>query len=98
MSSILRKLERNKVKQNIKKDGRSVRRCFEQEWKDYRENKYVIKDEEGNVISDKTPKNTMKKKKRHFDNVEQYTNFFAFLNGLKDKNEEEDEESVEVVE
>ena len=82
MSNILRKLERNMVKENIKKDGRSVKRCFESEWSKYREKKYVTKDEDGNIISDKTPRNTMKKKQQHFDSMEQYTRFFNYLNGL----------------
>ena len=43
MSSITRKLERNIVKNNIRKDGRSVKRCFGQEWADFREKKYVTK-------------------------------------------------------
>ena len=89
MSSITRKLERNIVKNNIRKDGRSVKRCFEQEWADFREKKYVTKDEEGNVISDRTPRNTMPKKQRHFDNVEQYNRLFAYMDSLKNpKNEE----------
>lgn len=83
MSSVLRKLERNIVKNSIEKDGRSVKKCFEQEWSDYREKKYVTKDEEGNIISDKTPKNTMKRKQYHFDNVEQYNNLFAYIEALE---------------
>lgn len=79
----LRRLQRNIVKNNIANSNRSVKRCFEDEWKTFRENKYVVKDEEGNVISDKTPRNTMPKKQRHFDNVEQYTRMFAFMEGLR---------------
>lgn len=92
MSNILRKIERNKVKAEIKKDGRSVKRNFEEGWRKFREAKYVVKDEEGNVISDKTPRNTMPKKQMHFDNVEQYNRFFAYMNGLK--NEQSKEEVV----
>ena len=89
MSSITRKLERNIVKNNIRKDGRSVKRCFEQEWADFREKKYVTKDEEGNVISDRTPRNTMPKKQNHFDNVEQYNKLFAWMNSLRSESKEE---------
>lgn len=89
MSSVLRKLERNVVKNNIRKDGRSVKRCFEQEWSDFREKKYVTKDDEGNVISDRTPRNTMRKEQQHFDNVEQYNRLFAYMNSLKNAKKEE---------
>lgn len=89
MSSVVRKLERNIVKNNIRKDGRSVKKCFEQEWADFREKKYVTKDEDGKIISDNTPRNTMRKKQRHFDNVEQYNRLFAYMDSLKNaKNEE----------
>ena len=87
----LRKLERNIVKSNIKKDGRSIKKCFKQEWADFREKKYVVKDENDNVIFDKTPKNTMKKKQSHFDNKEQYFKMFAYLNNLKNMGTEESE-------
>lgn len=96
MSGALRKLERNKVKSEIKKDGRSVRRNFEDGWRKYREEKYVTKDEEGNVISYKTPKNTMPKKQQHFDNIEQYSRLFAYMNSLKAKKSEEPVEKVEI--
>ena len=86
----LRRLERNKVKHEIIKDGRSVKRCFEGSWKKYREAKYVTKDEEGNIISDKTPKNTMPKKQMHFDNVEQYNRLFAYVNSKKEETTNEE--------
>lgn len=82
MSSITRKIERNVIKNKIKKDRRSVKECFTNEWAKFRENKYVVKDKDGNVLSDNTPKNTMTKKQRHFDNVEQYSRLFAFMEGL----------------
>lgn len=81
--SFIRKLEREMVKAKIKKDKRSIKRCFEQEWSDFREKKYITKDKKGNIISDKTPRNTMRKKQSHFDNVEQYTRFFAYMDSLK---------------
>lgn len=56
---------------------------------DYREKKYVIKDEDGNVIVDNTPKNTMKKKQNHFDNVESYNRLFAYIESLKNDEKEE---------
>lgn len=95
MSSILRTLERNTVKENIKKDGRSIKNCFETEWKKYRENKYVTKDEEGNIISNKTPKNTMKKKQQHFDSMEQYTRFFNYVDSLKSEEVKEENKKTE---
>lgn len=85
----LRRLERNKVKHEIRKDSRSVKRNFEDSWKKYREAKYIKKDEDGNIISNKTPKNTMPKKQYHFDNFEQYNRLFAYANGLKAANEKE---------
>lgn len=97
MSGALRKLERNKVKSEIKKDGRSVKRNFEDGWRKYREAKYVVKDEEGNVISDKTPRNTMPKKQQHFDNFEQYNRLFAYMNNLKNASSEEQKEKVEII-
>lgn len=81
--SFIRKLERGIIKAKIKKDKRSIKRCFEQEWSDFREKKYIAKDKKGNIISDKTPRNTMKKKQFHFDNAEQYTRFFAYMDSLK---------------
>jgi len=95
----LRKLERSIVKSKIKKEskikreGGSVKHTFENRWKEYRDNKYVTKDEDGNVISDLTPRNTMPKKQRHFDNVQQYNNMFAFFDKLRAESKEE--ESVE---
>lgn len=89
MSSVVRKLERNIIKNKITKDGRSVKKCFEQEWADFREKKYVIKDEDGNTIADNTPVNTMRKKQNHFDNVEQYNRLFAYIKSLKNDEIEE---------
>lgn len=89
MSSIMRKLERDIVKSKIRKDSRSVKQCFEQEWADFREKKYVTKNEDGNVVADNTPRNTMRKKQRHFDNVEQYNRLFAYMDSLKNAKKEE---------
>ena len=89
MSSVVRKLERNVIKNKIKKDGRNVKRCFASEWADFREKKYVIKDEDGNTIADNTPVNTMRKKQNHFDNVEQYNRLFAYIKSLKNDEIEE---------
>lgn len=83
MSNILRKMERDIVKAGLRKEGKSVKQGFDQAWKDYREKKYVIKDEDGNVIVDTTPKNTQKKKQNHFDSVDQYTRVFAYMDALK---------------
>ena len=88
MSSITRKIERNVIKNKIKNDHRSIKKCFADEWTSFRESKYVTKDKDGNVISDNTPKNTMPKKQRHFDNVEQYNKLFAFIDGLKARDKE----------
>ena len=89
MSSVLRTLERNKVKQEIRKDGRSIKRGFKDAWEKYRDKKYVVRDKEGNVISDNTPRNTMPKKQQHFDSVEQYSRFFAYMNALRTKSKDE---------
>lgn len=92
MSSSLRRVERNAVKHNILKDGRSVKRCFEKEWEDYRKNKYTIKDEDDNVVSCEIPRNTMKKKQNHFDNVEQYNRLFSYMENLRNSVETSEEE------
>lgn len=101
--STLRKLERNRIKNNIKKDGKSVKRAFENDWKTYRENKYIVKDEDGNIISNTMPKDTTKKKQIHYDNMEQYKRLIGFFQGLNmagldsvetDKNKEVVSESV----
>ena len=79
----LRKLERQVVRNGLVKEKKSIKRGFESAWNSFRESRYVTKDNEGNVISDNTPKNTMRKKQQHFDNVEQYNRFFAYIDGLK---------------
>lgn len=86
MSNAIRKIERNTVKTRIRKETGNIN-AFETAWKDYREKKYVIKDEEGNVIVDNTPRNTMPKKQQHFDSMEQYTRLFAWADELKMKRE-----------
>jgi len=88
MSSAIRKLERNAVKNKLKKNGESVGKGFQSAWQSYREEKYITKDNEGNVIEDNTPRNTMRKKQRHFDNIEQYTNLFAYWDALNAEREE----------
>lgn len=81
--STLRKLERNVVKGTLTREKKSIKRNFADAWNDLRDKKFVIKDEDGNVLTDNTPRNTMKKKQRHFDNVEQYNKLFAYTEALK---------------
>ncbi|WP_342759531.1 hypothetical protein [Kineothrix sedimenti] len=81
--STLRKLERSVVKGSLTKEKVSIKRNFANAWSDFREKKFVVKDDDGNVLSDNTPRNTMKKKQRHFDNVEQYNRLFAYAEALK---------------
>lgn len=94
--SAIRKYERSIVKHNIEKEGSSVKRTFSKRWDDFREKKYVTKDADGNVISDKTPKNTMRKKQNHFDNVEQYTRLFAWMDSVRAAREKKIENKEEV--
>ena len=86
MSNVLRKMERSIIRDQIRKDRRKSKDCFADAWKSFREKKYIVKDESGNIISDNTPRNTMPKKQRHFDSTEQYNNLFAFMDGLKKEN------------
>lgn len=81
----LRRLERSVAKANAKKNNVS----FESAWNDYRESKYVKKNENDEVVSNKTPKNTMKKKKSFFDNKESYFKMMAWVKNLKEKKETE---------
>lgn len=83
MSNAIRKIERSVVRAKIENAA-----AFNSAWKDYREKKYVIKDEEGNVIVDNTPHNTMPKKQQHFDSMEQYTKLFAWMDDIQAKREE----------
>lgn len=97
MSSITRKIERSIVRNKIKKDGRSVKQCFADEWKNHREKKYIVKDADGNIVQDNTPKNTMTKKQLHFDNPEQYFGMFAWADQMKKEKEENEKECVKSV-
>ena len=77
MSNALRKLERNKIKHGLRKDGRSVKRGFEDAWKDYQKEKYKS--------MQKVKKNTQPKKKRFFDNVKQYIHMFSVFKEMREK-------------
>lgn len=88
MSNILRTYERDIIKGNIAKEKRSVKKGFQQEWANHREKKYIVKDEDGNVIADNTPRNTMRKKKPHFDNVEQYSRMLAYADLMRKEKSE----------
>lgn len=94
MSNAIRKIERQVILQKVRRaNGNSS--AFEENWKKYRESKYVVKDEAGNVITDNTPKNTMPKKQIHFDNTYQYTNMFAWADEQRAKREDKMNEQVE---
>ena len=77
--SALRKMERSVVKAKATKN----REKFSGLWEEFRKKKYVVEDSDGNVVSDSTPRNTMKKKRPHFDNREQYINMFSYFEGIK---------------
>ena len=79
--SKLRKLERSVIKANAKKNNVG----FENAWSDYRESKYVKKNENDEVVEDRTPRNTQKKKHSFFDNKEKYFKMFAWAKNLKNK-------------
>lgn len=90
MSNAIRKIERQAIlRRERSKNGNGNN--FAEAWKLYRESKYVIKDEEGNVIQDNTPRNTMHKKQIHFDTMEQYANMWAWANEQEEKREESNE-------
>lgn len=80
----LRKLERSIVKENARKNNES----FENAWNDFRDKKYVVKDENKNIIKNNMPKNTQKKKYNFFDNKQQYFKMFAWAKSMKNKKEE----------
>ena len=80
MSNALRKLERNVVKQELRSDGRSVKREFEDAWKDYQKEKYKS--------LKKIKKNTQPKKKRFFDNVKHYINMLSFIKNNRESKDE----------
>ena len=82
--SNLRKYERAVVKHQAIKDGKD----FETAWDEYREKKYMIKDEEGKVLSDKTPRSNQKKKQVHYDDKRQYFNMFNWMKNMRNKREE----------
>ena len=86
--STLRSLERQVVKSKLAEEKINVKRGFVNAWKEFRGKKYVVKDKEGNVVTDNTPRNTMKVKQSHFDNVEQYNKLFAYADALRSKAEE----------
>lgn len=90
MSNAIRKIERQAILRRERgKNGNGSN--FANAWRSYRESKYVIKDEEGNVIQDNTPRNTMPKKHIHFDTMEQYANLWTFANEQEEKREEDNE-------
>jgi len=89
--SKLRKLERSIVKANAAKSNMD----FTSAWNDYRDKKYVVRNEDGEVLANNTPRNTQKKKQSHFDNKEQYYNMLAWLDSFKNASVVMDDE-VEV--
>lgn len=80
----LRKLERQAVRTKMKKDN-VKHSSFKDYWQDFRNKKYVVKDENDNIVQDNTPRNTQKKKRVHFDNRQQYIKMFAFMDKLQDE-------------
>ena len=84
----LRKLQRQAVKSKLQNEKKNVKNNFSTAWREFREKLYVTKDADGNIISNMTPKNTMKKKQLHFDNVEQYNKMFAYCDALHEKSNE----------
>ena len=90
--STLRSLERQVVKSKLADEKISIKRGFANAWKEFREKKYVVKDKDGNIVANNTPRNTMKVKQSHFDNVEQYNKLFAYADALR--NEKYEKETV----
>lgn len=90
--STLRSLERQVVKSKLADEKINVKRGFANAWKGFREKKYVVKDDDNNIVADNTPRNTMKAKQSHFDNVEQYNKLFAYADALR--NEKSEKETV----
>lgn len=90
----LRKLERNVVKCHAIKNNKD----FDTAWTEYRESKYVVRDPDGNVLTDITPRSNQKKKQNHFDNKEQYFNMFTWFENMKAERAKKKEEKADVVE
>lgn len=86
----LRKLERSAVKAKAAKENTD----FASAWSEYREKKYIVKDEDGNIIANYTPRNTQKKKQNHYDDKRQYFRLFDFLDGMNKASKEETAEAV----
>ena len=74
----------------LRKLERSVTKAKGITWEEFRTKKYVVKDEEGKVVSDSAPRNTMKKKQSHFDNCKQYFNMFKYLNESREETKEKE--------
>lgn len=75
----MRRLERQVVKAKAKSENKS----FHEAWAEYRENKYITKDNDGNILENRTPKNTQPKKQNHFDSCVKYSNMISFLKSLE---------------
>jgi hypothetical protein len=88
--STLRSLERQVVKSKLADEKINIKRGFANAWKEFREKKYVVKDEEGNIVTDNTPRNTARAKQSHFDNVEQYNKLFAYADALRNEKSEKE--------
>lgn len=68
---------------------------FSERWNKYREDKYIKKDEEGNIIENRMPKNTQKKKQIHFDSMESYKKLLAWYDSIEKAREEAKEVKLE---
>lgn len=80
----VRKCERELIRAKLKNE-KINHDSFRDMWQEFRKKKYVIKDDNGNITQDNTPKNTQKKKQQHFDNREQYLKLFSFMDELETK-------------
>lgn len=78
----IRKLERQAVRAKMSKEEIG-HKSFKDIWQEFRNKKYVTKDENGNVLMDSTPRNTQRKKQVHFDDKQQYVKLFAFADKLE---------------
>lgn len=82
--STLRKYERAVVKAQNNQN-------FENAWEEYRNAKYVTKGDTGEILVDRTPKNTQKKKQNHYDDKQKYFNLFAWIANRKVETTEDED-------
>ena len=83
----MRKYERSVIAHKAAKENTD----FKTAWEEYREKKFITKNEKKEIIINNTPKNTMKKKQSHFDNKKQYFNMLSWFANWRETKRQEKE-------